>query len=86
MRTKRWHLVTVAKPPTTPLWQLFDVVADPGEQQDVAATNPEVVQRLSGEFESWWTSVRPQMVNEGVTGPSENPFAVAWRAQTGAAK
>jgi hypothetical protein len=78
--------VSMAKDGTKPAWQLFDLSTDPGEQQDVSAANPAVVARLSTDFETWWTSVRPQMVNEGVTGPAENPFAVAFRAQFGVAK
>jgi arylsulfatase A-like enzyme len=86
VRVPRWHLVSTTKDGTKPAWQLFDLSKDPGEQQDVAAANVAVVTQLSAEFETWWTSVRPQMVNEGVKGPAENPFVVAYRAQFGAAK
>jgi arylsulfatase A-like enzyme len=86
VRVPRWHLVSTTKEGTKADWKLFDLSKDPGEQQDVAAANAAVVTKLSAEFETWWTSVRPQMVNEGVTGPAENPFAVAFRAQFGAAK
>jgi arylsulfatase len=86
VRTPRWHLVSVAKDGTKASWQLFDVSADPGEQTDVAASNPQVVEKLSAAFETWWTSVQPQLVNEGVTGPAENPFAAAFRAQFGGDK
>lgn len=86
VRVPQWHLVSVGKDGTRTVWQLFDLGNDPGEQQDVAAANPAVVARLSAEFETWWTAVRPQMVNEGVKGPEENPYAVAFRAQFGATR
>jgi arylsulfatase A-like enzyme len=86
VRSGRWHLVSVGGDGTKPAWQLFDVVADPGEQTDVAAANAAVVARLASDFETWWTSVRPQMVNEDAPGPAENPWHVAFRAQHGAVK
>jgi uncharacterized sulfatase len=33
---------------------LFDVSADPREQNDVAAENPEIVRSLSQEIQRWW--------------------------------
>ncbi len=44
------------KAEVSPLGQwvlLFDVVADPGEKHDVAASNPEVVARLTKAFSTW---------------------------------
>ena len=40
----RWKLVSTKQVPAA----LFDVVADPGERRDVAATHPDVVTRLLG--------------------------------------
>ncbi|MFN8222884.1 MAG: sulfatase-like hydrolase/transferase [Gaiellales bacterium] len=42
-------------PPRAPL--LFDVAADPFEQQDLAAEHPERVRRMSGELDRWFESV-----------------------------
>lgn len=86
VRSGRWQLISLSKDGTQPAWQLFDVVADPGQVTDVAGANPAVVATLSTAFETWWTSVRPQMVNEDAKPPAENPFAVAFRAQFGSAK
>lgn len=86
VRSGRWQLMSASKDFTQPAWQLFDVVADPGQATDVAAAHPAVVASLSAAFETWWTSVRPQMVNEDAKGPAENPWHVAFRAQQGAAK
>ena len=89
VRTPRWHLVSdVAGPKqaaTEPKWQLFDVQADYGEQTDVTAAHPDVVAKMSADYEAWWTSVQPQLVNEHAKGPAENPFKTLYREQFGAA-
>ena len=59
---------------------MFDLKADPGQQQDVAARHPEVVAALQQRFDAWWAAARPQMVNEGATGPKVNPLKeLYWR-------
>jgi hypothetical protein len=37
-------------------WLLFDTLADPGEERDVAASRPDVVARLQGELWAWMQS------------------------------
>jgi uncharacterized sulfatase len=37
--------------------RLFDVVNDPGEDRDLSAARPEIVQRLSKRLLSWWDSL-----------------------------
>jgi arylsulfatase len=90
VRTPRWHLVSDAGGPRArataePRWQLFDVQADYGEQTEVGAAHPDVVARLSAEYEKWWAGVQPQLVNEGAKGPAENPFVTLYREQFGEA-
>ncbi len=82
VREPRWHLVSIDGGAQA-AWQLFDVSRDPGEQTNVAAAHPEVVQRMSAYYEGWWTSVQPMLVNEKVTGPRLNPFAAAYWKQFG---
>ncbi len=48
-RTARWKLVNGQ--------ELYDLAADPGEARDVAATHPEVVARLRGEYRAWYREV-----------------------------
>ena len=81
VRTPRWHLVSTQKQGASAAhWMLFDLPQDPGEQADVAGQFPEIVARLSGEYEKWWASVRSQMVNEEAVGPKVNPFkALYWK-------
>jgi arylsulfatase len=80
VRTPRWHLVSEPpknadpKLPSPAHWQLFDVTADPGEKKDVATDHAEVVTKLTAEYEQWWESVQPQLVNEKAVGPKVNPF------------
>jgi arylsulfatase A-like enzyme/acetyl esterase/lipase len=81
IREGKWSLVNVKNSPTT--WELYDVSADPGEQNELTKQHPDVVARLAGEYDRWWQSVQPDLVNEDVTGPAENPFKVAYERQFG---
>ena len=58
--TERWRLVNGK--------ELFDIQGDPGQRRDVAAQNPEVVQRLVGEYESWW---------QGLSAVFDRPIRIA---------
>ena len=82
VRNSRWHLVCVSKAGEKQ-WQLFDVKADPGEKNDVAAQHPEVVKELDAAYDQWWDSVQPQLVNENAVGPKVNPFKALYRKQFG---
>ena len=64
-------------------WELYDLAADPGEQQNVAAEHPDVVTRLGNAYDAWWESLQGDLVNEDLDGPKENPFKVAFRAEFG---
>jgi arylsulfatase len=79
VREGRWNLVNVANRPDG--WELYDVAADPGETQDVAAANADVVRRLAEFYGRWWAGVQRELVNENIDGPAENPFKVAYRRQ-----
>lgn len=83
VRTPRWHLVST-QGKNQPVWELYDVSADPGEKKNVRAQHPEVVDRLAQAYEAWWRSVLPGMVNEKAIGPRLNPFAeLFWRQYGG---
>ena len=49
--TERWRLVNGE--------QLFDMRADPGQRDDVAASNEAVVAKLRAAYESWWRTLEP---------------------------
>jgi arylsulfatase len=79
VRNSRWQLVCVSKSGAK-RWQLFDIKADPGEEEDVAASHPDVVKELDAACDKWWDSVQPQLVNENAVGPKVNPFkALYWK-------
>jgi arylsulfatase A-like enzyme len=47
--TERWRLINGA--------ELYDMQSDPGESNDIAAGNAEIVQQLRGEYETWWAHI-----------------------------
>jgi len=47
--TDRWRLIRGE--------ELYDISADPAQQDDISKENPEVVETLRGEYEKWWESV-----------------------------
>ena len=57
------NLLHYAQTPTDQ-WSLFKLSDDPAEKQDLAATNPEVVDRMSKAYGQWWEKVRPALINE----------------------
>jgi len=81
IREGQWSLVNVKNRPDA--WELYDVAADPGEQADVANEHPDIVKHLAAEYDAWWQSVQPELVNENLDGPPENPFKVAFARQFG---
>lgn len=37
--------------------KLFDIKSDPGQKTNIAKEYPKVVEKLSGEYETWWASI-----------------------------
>lgn len=54
--------------------ELYDLRDDPGQSKNVIEDHPEIVARLRAEYETWWTSVLPSLVNENAVGPEVNPY------------
>lgn len=66
--TDRWRLVNGK--------ELFDMQKDPGQKQDVASKNPQIVQRLTNFYEDWWNELQPsfsQATQIYLGHPAENP-------------
>ena len=66
--TRRWRLVRGI--------ELYDIKADPGQLEDVAADHPGVVERLRGAHDAWWDEIAPGLeaycpITLG--DPAENP-------------
>lgn len=73
VRNKRWQMVCDNKE-NAKRWTLFDLQNDPGEKTDVAAVHPDVVKMLDAEYDKWWASVQPMLVNETAPQPAANPY------------
>lgn len=82
VRNSRWALVS-ENGGREPDWQLFDLIVDYGQKNNVAAQHPEVVRELGAAFDRWWAECLPLMVNEKAVGPKLNPFAVWYWEQFG---
>ncbi|AMV19738.1 arylsulfatase [Planctomyces sp. SH-PL14] len=78
IRNARYSLVSVPakprQPATTPMWQLFDLQADPGQKTNIAESEPKVVESLSGAYDAWWTSILPELSNEDAPVTGTNTF------------
>ncbi len=61
--------------------ELYDVISDLGQKQDIAAQHPEVVAEMRKVYDQWWNDVRPYMVNENVPLAREKPFWVEYEKQ-----
>jgi arylsulfatase len=61
--------------------ELYDVIKDPGETQNVVSEYPEVVAKMRIAYDEWWSSVRPFMVNESASLGTEKPFWVEYKKQ-----
>jgi len=57
-------------------WGLYDLKADPGEQNDIAAQHPDIVAKLDKAYDQWWTEILPCLENEQAykTAPQTPPF------------
>ena len=64
--------------------QLFDLLADPHEDQNLAAQHPEVVARLAAKLQEWWPVTERQVLTKWSDGPLRAPEsrAAARRATT----
>jgi len=45
-------------------WELYDLAADPGQSDNIAAQHPEIVSKLKTANADWWHEVVPLMINE----------------------
>ena len=79
--TPRWRLVNQN--------ELYDIVADPSQQTDVAGDHPETVAQLQAAYEEWWESLTPvfdSYVRIDLGSDSENPTTLMshdWHTDNG---
>jgi arylsulfatase len=77
IRDERWSLVFEKGQPG----ELYDLRNDPGEKTNLAASHPEVAQKLLESHNRWWKRVQPHLVNEDAKPPSINSFHKAYWEQ-----
>ncbi len=73
VRSKKWRLVTNR--------ELYDIENDPGEKTNVIKGHPEVAQDMLKAYDTWWSEVRPLMINEDASLEKEPPFIVQFESQ-----
>ena len=61
--------------------ELYDIQNDPGETKNVAAKHPKVVADMKAEYDKWWDSVQPFLVNENVPLSKTKPFHQVYKKQ-----
>ena len=61
--------------------QLFDMLADPGQETDVSEKHPEVVKEMLKAYEEFWKETRPLMINEETPMSPVRPFHVWYEEQ-----
>lgn len=73
VRSQRYRLVNNR--------ELYDIVNDPGEQQNIIEQHPRIVAQMRTAYDDWWASVQSRLVNEDVPLAAENAFATLYREQ-----
>jgi arylsulfatase len=68
VRTSRWRLVNNT--------ELYDILADRGQTKDVAAEHPEVVADLRKQYDTWWKTLPPFLVNEDLPDIKPGEFPI----------
>ncbi len=90
-RSQKWKLVQAegwspGPPPEDPHWALYDMEAEPGEQNDLSGEYPETVNRMQEAYEDWFQDVSatrgydPPQIHLGTE--HENPVTLTrqdWR-------
>lgn len=71
--TDQWRLVNGK--------ELYDINADPGQKNDIAAANPTVVKRLTKFYDAWWEEIvptfgKPTAIYLGADAPLANPVTL----------
>ena len=73
IRSQQWRFVNNK--------ELYDVAVDPGETNNIADTNPEVISKFKLPYDQWWNNSIPLMVNENRKRVKEQPLHVRYYKQ-----
>jgi hypothetical protein len=55
--TSQWRLVNPSPDGRPEALELYDIVKDPGQKENLSAKNPQMVERLSRDYDDWWKTV-----------------------------
>jgi arylsulfatase A-like enzyme len=55
--TQRWRLINPTPHGNPKVFELYDILKDPSQQQNVLDQYPDVVAKLKSEYEEWWKQV-----------------------------
>lgn len=71
VRTTRWRAVNEGED-----WQLYDMLADPSQEQDVAGDHPDEIAQLSEAYDEWFADVSQEPIERPLipVGYAERPF------------
>jgi arylsulfatase A-like enzyme len=62
VREGKWKLVALDDAGKQPRVELYDLISDPSEKNDVAASESKVVRRMSKELDAWRSTLKPQII------------------------
>ena len=71
-RRGQWKISNTQPPLSTGRWELFDLEADPGEVNDLAAARPELLRELLAEYDEY-------LERHAVILPAESPLTAGLR-------
>ena len=43
--------------------ELYDLSKDPGQKQNIASSNPDILKKMRDHYEKWWAAIAPQVDN-----------------------
>lgn len=61
--------------------ELYDVLADRGENKNLAGEKPSIAARMKETYDRWWDEVRPLLVHEKAERAGPNPFHEVYEKQ-----
>ena len=61
--------------------QLFDMLKDPGQKNDIANQHPNIVKEMHVAYDKFWKEARPLMVNETAPMSPTQPYRVVYQKQ-----
>ncbi|MBU3025627.1 arylsulfatase [Zobellia galactanivorans] len=58
--------------------ELYNIIEDPGQKNDIAEEHPEVVKKMKAYYDQWWSSIEPEMRYAEIPlgDPKANPVTI----------